>query len=53
MLSKEKYLEAVKRKIKDCMSFIVLGIESNDRDCVRSYYEQLNDLMIEFIGEEK
>ena len=35
-----------------CMDFVKMGVLQNDRDCVRSYYEQLNDLIIEFLGEE-
>lgn len=36
-----------------CLNFVKTGIEQQDKDMVRSYYEQLNDLIIEFLGEEK
>lgn len=35
--------------IVNCMEFIKTGIKQNDRDMVRSYYEQLNDLIIQFL----
>ena len=39
-----------KMAIYNCMSMVKMGVAQEDYGCVRSYYEQLNDLIIEFIG---
>jgi len=35
----------------DCLTFVRMAINQNDKDMFRSYYEQLNDLAIEFLEE--
>lgn len=40
-------------EIYDCMQHIAYGISQRDKDIVKSYYEQLNSLIKEYLGEEK
>ena len=39
--------------ILECLGFVALAIKENDLEMARNYYEQLNDLMINYLGEEK
>ena len=39
----------LKENILNCMEFVKMGIQDNDKEMVNSYYEQLNDLIIEFM----
>ena len=44
-------LEKAKLKIDiyQCLQFVAEGVTANDKDMTRSYYEQLNDLIIKFL----
>ena len=35
--------------VKGCMLFILEGMKNADKDCVRDYAEQLQDLIISFL----
>ena len=36
-----------KQEMLSCLAFVKHAIETDDRDCLRSYYEQLNDFVIQ------
>ena len=44
-MSDEKQKEA----IIGCLNMIAYGVAINDKESVRSYFEELNDLIIKFI----
>ena len=42
----------LKESILSCIEFVKMAIRQNDKDMLNSYYEQLNDLIIEFMENE-
>jgi len=42
---------SINDEIYDCMQRIAYGISQRDKDVVKCHYEQLKELMKEFLGE--
>lgn len=43
--------EKLEHAIINCINLVKFSVENKDKDMTRSYFEQLNDLIIEFLGE--